>query len=530
MMKVLFIPLDDRPCCLNFPRELAGIAGFKLAVPPREILGCFLEPGNPPELGVWIKNNFSGDAALVVSLDMLAYGGLVASRLPLIQLEDALENLGALPTFRARGAETSIYAFQALMRAAPTATTPGEDGLARKIERFSFLKEAVNREHSPEKLAELRDITRRIPEGDLQDYLMTRERNHLLNTRMIYWVKDGFLDYLVIGLDDVPSGGLSIAERRILEALVDFQRLGSRVVFHPGTDEMGLLLLARAISSARNISPSFFPIYSRPETRTLIPRYEDEPLECIVEKQIEAAGGRVAGSREEADILFFVHTPDGAQKEAVLQSLDEKADGATDSFVNAIVSALQNGKEAALADTAYANGADRLLVSRLRRSVPIHLLASFAAWNTAANTLGTAIAQSIIRFIGKESLKTEDLSLDEAKRMEEAHLSFLFSRFLDDWAYQSIIRGKIKKAVISAGLSPLFLGEGADWVAGMVRDCLRESGKQFFEEHFQGQTVRMNLRGREHAATIGPLSSIKATLPWNRLFEVEITPSFELSC
>ncbi|MFH0802138.1 MAG: DUF4127 family protein [bacterium] len=527
-MKILFIPLDDRPCCLNFPRELAHIVGWELLMPPREALGCFLTPGSPPELGFWIKNNFSEDATLVVSLDMLAYGGLVASRLPLIQIEDALENLGVLPSFRSQGAKTSIYAFQSLMRAAPTATTPGEDGLARKIEKYSFLKEAVNREHSPEKMAELRDITRRIPEGDLQDYLMTRERNHLLNTRMIYWVKDGFLDYLVIGLDDVPSGGLSIAERRILEALVDFQRLGSRVVFHPGTDEMGLLLLARAISSARKVTTAIFPIYSRPETSTLIPRYEDESLERILEKQIEAAGAKMAGSMKEADILLFVHTPDGAQEEAVFQPLEEKADGALESFISAIVSAILEGREVALADTAYANGADRLLVIRLRRTVPIHLLASFAAWNTAANTLGTAIAQSILRFIGKDSLKTEDLSLDEARRMEEAHLSFLFSRFLDDWAYQSIIREKIKKAVVSAGLSPLFLGEGADWVAGMVRDCLRESGKQFFEEHFQGQTVRMNLGGKEHQAVIGPLTSIEASLPWNRLFEVDITPFFEL--
>jgi hypothetical protein len=524
----MLLPLDDRPCCLDFPRQLAAVAGFELKLPPRELLGRFLVPGSPRELSLWLKSSTADNMSLVISLDMLAYGGLVASRKHMTGLEEALENLRDIPGLRDAKDRFSIHAFQALMRSAPTAASPEEAELAGDIGKYSMLRELVRREYSREKMEELRETAGRIPEGDLMEYLMTRERNHLLNTRMLYWVKDGYLDHLSIGLDDVLAGGMSTAERRILETLAEFLKLEKRVAFHPGTDEIGLLLLARAVCDIRKVSPAFHTVYSRPDYRTIVPRYEDESLETIVERQIEVAGGRPVPDQESADIFLFVHVPPGEQKEAVFQPVSGVADEDLADFIEALSGALVEGKECALADTAYANGADRLMISRLRKDVPIHLLSSFSAWNTAANTLGTAVAQGILRWTGKQRLRTEELSMDEALGMEKEQISFLFSRLLDDWAYQSLIREKVRNAVLSAGMNPLNLGEGADWVAGMVSDCLRESGKQLFEEHFMGKKVRLEVGTRKYTAAIGPLVSIEASLPWNRLFEISLHPSFDM--
>src|SRR5579871_3749721 len=81
--KVAFVPLDDRPVTLQLPRMLGAIAGVSVIVPPATNLGHYLEPGKPDAILAWLASNETADAgAFVTSLDMLVYGGLVASRVP----------------------------------------------------------------------------------------------------------------------------------------------------------------------------------------------------------------------------------------------------------------------------------------------------------------------------------------------------------------------------------------------------------------------------------------------------------------
>lgn len=79
--RVLLVPLDDRPPSLQWPVRLGAIAGATVVTPPREMLGRFTTPGRPGAIIEWLRGQdlASFDAA-IVSLDMLVYGGLVASR------------------------------------------------------------------------------------------------------------------------------------------------------------------------------------------------------------------------------------------------------------------------------------------------------------------------------------------------------------------------------------------------------------------------------------------------------------------
>ena len=78
-----FVPLDDRPCCLDFPARLAPVL-----LPPVELLGRFQQPGRGAELVEWLA--IQDVAGAVVSLDMVAWGVLVASRHPASDLQQAL--------------------------------------------------------------------------------------------------------------------------------------------------------------------------------------------------------------------------------------------------------------------------------------------------------------------------------------------------------------------------------------------------------------------------------------------------------
>src|SRR5688500_6116924 len=113
------IPLDNRPCNVRFPREIAAIGGSELLTPPDDLLGYFTTPGQSAELVRWLEE-LPPVEALIVSSDMLAYGGLVASRRPTTPLEQARHTLQVLQRFRAAHPQTPIYAFSILMRLAVT--------------------------------------------------------------------------------------------------------------------------------------------------------------------------------------------------------------------------------------------------------------------------------------------------------------------------------------------------------------------------------------------------------------------------
>ena len=44
MQRIIFIPLDERPCNLQYPAYIGAISGLDIVFPPRELLGDFKRP------------------------------------------------------------------------------------------------------------------------------------------------------------------------------------------------------------------------------------------------------------------------------------------------------------------------------------------------------------------------------------------------------------------------------------------------------------------------------------------------------
>ncbi|MBN9344954.1 MAG: DUF4127 family protein, partial [Devosia sp.] len=78
--RIALLPLDERPVNVRLPADVAAIAGASLALPPRETLPDLRKAGRADELGAWLEAASDAADALVVSTDMLCYGGLIASR------------------------------------------------------------------------------------------------------------------------------------------------------------------------------------------------------------------------------------------------------------------------------------------------------------------------------------------------------------------------------------------------------------------------------------------------------------------
>ena len=89
-LSITFVPLDDRPVTYQLPQLLGRIAGVPIQAPPKAMLGHYLTPGKPDQIISWLNTGDRRNASdYVLSSDMLAYGGLVASRVPGVSYADA---------------------------------------------------------------------------------------------------------------------------------------------------------------------------------------------------------------------------------------------------------------------------------------------------------------------------------------------------------------------------------------------------------------------------------------------------------
>lgn len=79
-MKIAFVPIDNRPVCYTLPKSISQIDdGIEFFLPERSLLGDLENIANIQGLFDWLRGLPKLDA-LVLSLDTLAYGGLIPSR------------------------------------------------------------------------------------------------------------------------------------------------------------------------------------------------------------------------------------------------------------------------------------------------------------------------------------------------------------------------------------------------------------------------------------------------------------------
>jgi hypothetical protein len=89
-MKILLVPLDDRPVTYTYPQLVARCAGFEPIVPPRNLMGSLTRGAHIDELFNFVETGLRHEPdAAVIALDSLLYGGLITSR----RSSDALKTI-----------------------------------------------------------------------------------------------------------------------------------------------------------------------------------------------------------------------------------------------------------------------------------------------------------------------------------------------------------------------------------------------------------------------------------------------------
>src|SRR5262249_23259616 len=136
---ITLVPIDDRPAAGQFAQMVGKMDDDRVTTPPRETLGRFTQPGDTARIEQWLRaQDYSKNDALIVSVDMLAYGGLVASRRHGVTFDEAKKRLEFFRWFKQKNPRVPVYAFSVIMRDAPTATAETR-GIYGKLARWAEL-------------------------------------------------------------------------------------------------------------------------------------------------------------------------------------------------------------------------------------------------------------------------------------------------------------------------------------------------------------------------------------------------------
>jgi hypothetical protein len=190
-----------------------------------------------------------------------------------------------------------------------------------------------------------------------------------------------------------------------------------------------------------------------------------------------------------------------------------------DELARAIAADVGSGRDVAIVDVAFANGADLALAERLAGRVPLAGLAAYAAWNTAGNSLGSALAQGVVRAISRRA----ERSTDELA----AHVALLAIHWLDDYAYQGLVRTELLLDDLPAlGLASTFERLPDARLADVEQRLDRRLAPHV--EALQDRLRTDSVLNGSSPCRVVSVTIEPPTLPWHRVFEVAITPSVEL--
>lgn len=402
-MNIGFIPIDNRPVCYTLAEQIAKIDNsIHLYLPPREYLGDLTKYADIENLFDWLEAIEPLDA-LILSLDTLAYGGLIPSRrcaqtfdeikARVLKLKKILEKQNA-----------KVYAFSSIMRISNNNVNEEEKEYWSK-----WGKKIFDYSYQTHKLGCESCISNIIPSEIIDDYLNTRKRNFEINKIYLEWQKQGIFETLIFSKDDCAQYGFNVQEAQALEAL------GGKT--KTGADEIPLTLLARSVKKDLKIAP----IFLEPDFKNLISNYEDVSIEASVKGQIELCGCTLA-CEDEADILLYVNNFKYHQGEIVMKVDTEPFRGTWK----------KPDKPYMIADVRFANGADNSFVEEFFKSKPDENFFGYSAWNTSANTLGSLICAAKVKFFA------QNYNAQEFRKLQAI-------RLLDDWVYQANCRQQAGK-------------------------------------------------------------------------------------
>ncbi len=489
-MKIIYVPLDNRPVCLDYVQDTATKAGYPLTIPPTNLLASYKANGNIDQLWQWLEKEAPSADAAVISTDALTYGGLVASRKHQYSTRFLAEKTMLLQSLKNLNPSLKTYAFSSIMRTPRQSAGDVEPNyypyFGPSIFRLSQLVDKEDTEKlTRDDIREKAYLLREIPSHFLLDWNGRRDKNLQFNQQLINMVQDNDFHFLAIGKDDCAPLSQTHMESRSLKKYAS-SISSNKFQIVPGIDQLGLLLVTRAINDLNDYQPKIYVIYAPGIGGSTIPLYSDETVQASISHQITTMGAKETPKKEFSNLILAVNTPyEGICLDSTSNENAPYGSVYNKQFVKELAS-LTIEYPVALADISYANGADNGFMLELENRNLLSRFASYSGWNTGDNSIGFALAQGIMA----------------AKMTEEDKNRLLKVRYLDDWIYQSNVRYRLALDIEKQNFNLKYdLGKYYNKVLG--------AANTLFVKYVHHEPI---LTGTTYTVEF----------PWNRLFEVDV--------
>ncbi len=506
--KILFIPLDSRPQCMDFVSHLAKIADFEILAPPRQLLGDDCEFARPYRIRRWLEEHSEKADAAILSIDMLVHGGLLPSRINAgtqTDIDAALQLLRALHKERP---QLTLYVFHIIPRMA-VADTPDTFAYRDDLLEYSALTEKIYTFGQSEDIEARRRLEKRIPAGLLAKYHKLYHDNAQLNAQLLALVKEGVLTKLIVGQDDGEIFGIpNTVKQSFLNCRRSLGLNGDKAAMTRGADEVAQTLLCSVYPYVYGFgAPRVFVMYNAPQSAAKIMPYMPCPVEETIREKIYLSGAVPTLEKETADFILYVHIGAEATEDARFAS------------AKTVKRLLQGETPVALVDLSEDFQARQTLFPvLLANNAPVNRLIAYAGWNTTSNAAGTALAQAILFTEQKKRLRSGCGRL----RLYTNNLAFLNSRFLEDFFYLKQSIDILNTLLEKEDIDPYHLGDKLP----LANDALQK----LFEKDLhrlttaQGWQAPLCIPTNEGTLLLKPKGLDAAIrFPWHRTFEVDIT-------
>ena len=490
--KVLYVPLDDRDCNYEFPYQLSMMTDdMELLRPDRAWMGALKKPADIEKLWDWLFEHARECEYAILSVDTLVYGNIVGSRIHQFSQETCMERMEAFRRLKQMNPALHIHAYNLVARVAAYDSAQEDpdywEQYGYAIWRYTYLLDKKDQgKTKPEEDQEAEMLKEKIPEDIMLDFLRRRRTDRAVNMESVKLTREGIFDILTIPKDDTSEFGYAALDQAEILRMVREYSLFNRVFVYPGADEAGSTIFARVFNLKHHYQPAVYVRYSSVRGPYVIPRYEDRPLGESVKWQILSAGGIVSEDPLESDCMLAVNAAGTEQVESsdqLLRNVNSRNNTNAEELLRYIAYFHTHyGKAIGVSDVATSNGCDNDFCDNARLHGTFQLIQAFGGWNTAENTNGVVIAQTMIAAYYH--------CFQNMEEQEERSDTFLARALICDWLCQAnVAPAFMKEYAPSHGINPFRLAECIDEVTEYYTKSLEEQLSEKLSHQLKGKRI-----------------------------------------
>ena len=501
--KVLLVPLDSRPPCGQLVANNGRTAGIEIILPPSETMDFYTLPGDTSKMRKWLYDEIKKCDEAIISIDQLLYGGLIASRNKTIKDEDITALAEYLKKLHGDNPNIKIHAFSILPRMNPPDFVEKYQD-RKKLMEWSRLVHKYDDNPLSETAEKIQVLEEEIPSEQIKAYTEIYNRNLRLNCLLAKLVADGTLEDLSFGQDDGEVYSLpNLKLKEFMHYLHKNQIAKDKLAIVHGADEVALSILTNIIS--RSNSFKVYVDYSSEKAAIKVMPYMAICNQDTAHERLNFHHDIIVSTPEEADYILFISATDE-------ETMDRRRYNA-----EKLLDYQQSGKPVALVDLSKSFIAqEALLPILLKENFPVNSLIAYAGWNTASNSIGTAVSQAEIYLTALNQGLEQD-------RVVYSNLSNLNNRICEDYYYLKDVIDLVNINLKKKGYSNVYdldLEHNYKWAVDMMEAAMNQRLVQY--KTSDAFTKSFWLKNTEYAVTD---MQISLYFPWPRTFEINLKAS-----